>query len=492
MRVKKNIIYILILLIGFASFFWFSFSDLKFKNAEELISETPELKLLSNSETIKIKGKKTEDNQYNQNRENNKDNKDNPTEDKPENKGKNDKNEKDKNSKIQTKKDNKTSKSSKSKDDEGKNTNNKKENNNSPSNENEEFTDDPADVLVEETLSVDSLIQEIGLKGDDQIIYVKCVTGVGKDITIEALNGLYSLVLSTTGTTLIQVKYVDNNGNINTYIKKINYERPEGATPKGKEPVIHTNLKNMGVYNNPILNFDVWLTDYRGKSLSYNNAEILVNNEPADYVGEMSRQTYRTTLKAGSNTIEIKIKDKYQYTVKKKYTLYYKEGKGKILMSLEGGTVGKKYFIKPTEIEVEPGTPLSYVVVDFLEKHGYTYHYAGTLDEGFYLSRVLKKDMIKGYRIPKDLKEYIIKDTLIFDENNYESMDSLGEFDFCQGSGWMYSINGLYSSYGFNKAFVQDKDVVRIRFTLAYGKDISGYAVMDGTYGKLKQYDGDW
>lgn len=480
MKVKRNIIYILILLIGFASFFWFSFSNLKEKNIEKFGYEAPKLKLTTSTEVIKI------------NRENVKDNR---SIDKVDNKDK--KEDKDLHKNTKNKKESKDSEnSSQIKKDERKNTDsNKNKKNYDKDNsfkKDEEFTDDPADVLVEETVEVASLIKEIGIKEEAQIIYVKCVTGVGKDITIEALNGLYSLFLSTTGTTLIQIKYVDNDGNINTYIKKINYERPEGSTPKDKEPIIHTNLKNMGVYNNPILNFDVWLTDYRGKPLSYNNAEISVNGEPADYIGEMSRQTYRTTLKAGSNTIEIKIKDKYQYTVKKNYTIYYKSGKGKVVMSLEGGTVGKKYFIKPTEVEVEPGTPLSYVLVDFLEAHGYTYYYAGTLDEGFYLSRVLKKNMLKGYKIPKDLKEYIIKDALIFNEENYESIDSLGEFDFCQGSGWMYSINGLYSSYGFNKAFVQDKDIVRIRFTLAYGKDITGHAVMNGTYGKLKQYDGEW
>ena len=56
----------------------------------------------------------------------------------------------------------------------------------------------------------------------------------------------------------------------------------------------------------------------------------------------------------------------------------------------------------------------------------------------------------------------------------------------------MYSINDLYSSYGFNRAYVQDGDVVRIRFTLAYGKDIGGYAAMEGAYGVLQSYGKEW
>ena len=90
------------------------------------------------------------------------------------------------------------------------------------------------------------------------------------------------------------------------------------------------------------------------------------------------------------------------------------------------------------------------------------------------------------------VKLLCIRDRLLFDENGFESLDDLGEFDFCQGSGWMYSINGLYSSYGFNKAYVQDGDTVRIRFTLAYGKDIGGYETMAGTYGVLDSYGKEW
>jgi len=86
----------------------------------------------------------------------------------------------------------------------------------------------------------------------------------------------------------------------------------------------------------------------------------------------------------------------------------------------------------------------------------------------------------------------IVKDELMFAPDSYEGLDMLGEFDFSQGSGWMYSINELYSSYGFNKAYVQDGDVVRVRFTLAYGKDIGGFQAANMAYGKLESYGKEW
>lgn len=356
----------------------------------------------------------------------------------------------------------------------------------------EEYEDLPEDALVQQSIQVSDLMQEIGLDDPAQILYVRNITGIGSDSLLQSVNGAYAALLSTKGTTIIQVKYKDADGDTQLYIKKINYVRPEGSTPTEKQPLIRTNLKENGIYNQATLNFDVWVTNYRGKALAYSDMEVMVNGSPADYIGEMNRQTYSTQLRSGANTINIKITDEYQYTVRKTYTVFYQTGKGRITISLEAGTIGIPYLIKPKEIDVESGISLSLVLDEYLRSEGFTYTYTGNLDDGFYLAKIHKKNLIKGYKIPADLASKIRKDELLFDENGFESLDDLGEFDFCQGSGWMYSINGLYSSYGFNKAYVQDGDTVRIRFTLAYGKDIGGYETMAGTYGVLDSYGKEW
>ena len=356
----------------------------------------------------------------------------------------------------------------------------------------EEYEDLPEDALVQQSIQVSDLMQEIGLDDPAQILYVRNITGIGSDSLLQSVNGAYAALLSTKGTTIIQVKYKDADGDTQLYIKKINYVRPEGSTPTEKQPLIRTNLKENGIYNQATLNFDVWVTNYRGKALAYSDMEVMVNGSPADYIGEMNRQTYSTQLRSGANTINIKITDEYQYTVRKTYTVFYQTGKGRITISLEAGTIGIPYLIKPKEIDVESGISLSHVLDEYLRSEGFTYTYTGDLNDGFYLAKIHKKNLIKGYKIPADLASKIRKDELLFDENGFESLDDLGEFDFCQGSGWMYSINGLYSSYGFNKAYVQDGDTVRIRFTLAYGKDIGGYETMAGTYGVLDSYGKEW
>lgn len=51
---------------------------------------------------------------------------------------------------------------------------------------------------------------------------------------------------------------------------------------------------------------------------------------------------------------------------------------------------------------------------------------------------------------------------------------SVGQFDFTRGSGWMYSIGGgtSYPVKGLSEYELQDGDVLVLRYTLAYGRDI--------------------
>lgn len=76
--------------------------------------------------------------------------------------------------------------------------------------------------------------------------------------------------------------------------------------------------------------------------------------------------------------------------------------------------------------------------------------------------------------------------------DNYDR-DSIGEFDYTQGSGWMYSINGtLYEGTGMSGYKVRNGITIYVRFTLAYGKDIGGYDSTGGGYGALSSYCGLW
>ena len=93
--------------------------------------------------------------------------------------------------------------------------------------------------------------------------------------------------------------------------------------------------------------------------------------------------------------------------------------------------------------------------------------------------------MVANPSIPEDLAQLVEEASDFYDPESYHE-NSLGEFDFANGSGWMYSVNGSYPNFGFADSYLNDGDVVRVRFTLHYGKDIGGYGSMGQGSG------GDW
>ena len=63
-------------------------------------------------------------------------------------------------------------------------------------------------------------MKEIGIDDPNQIIYAKAITGAGKESWLKLINGVYSVYLSTQGTTIIQIKYKDDSGEVHTYNKE--------------------------------------------------------------------------------------------------------------------------------------------------------------------------------------------------------------------------------------------------------------------------------
>ena len=60
--------------------------------------------------------------------------------------------------------------------------------------------------------------------------------------------------------------------------------------------------------------------------------------------------------------------------------------------------------------------------------------------------------------------------------------DGLSEKDYTTGSGWMITVNDHFTSYGTSDMHLKDGDKLRLRYTLAYGKDIGGYTEGDENY----------
>jgi hypothetical protein len=59
-----------------------------------------------------------------------------------------------------------------------------------------------------------------------------------------------------------------------------------------------------------------------------------------------------------------------------------------------------------------------------------------------------------------------------------KGIDNLYEFDHGAGSGWLYSVNGVFQSASSSLCPVREGDVIEWRYTLDFGADI-GAVVAD-------------
>ena len=163
---------------------------------------------------------------------------------------------------------------------------------------------------------------------------------------------------------------------------------------------------------------------------------------------------------------------------------------GSVDVVLDATTIGLGILDTGT-LDIVEGETAASVLLRFLQERGYEPDYQGSTTMNFYLRRISRGDIAYRANVPEHLWELILRDGITTNDN-YDR-DSIGEFDYTQGSGWMYSINGtLYEGTGMSGYKVRNGITIYVRFTLAYGKDIGGYDSTGGGYGALSSYCGLW
>ena len=156
---------------------------------------------------------------------------------------------------------------------------------------------------------------------------------------------------------------------------------------------------------------------------------------------------------------------------------------GSVDVVLDATTIGLGILDTGT-LDIVEGETAASVLLRFLQERGYEPDYQGSTTMNFYLRRISRGDIAYRANVPEHLWELILRDGITTNDN-YDR-DSIGEFDYTQGSGWMYSINGtLYEGTGMSGYKVRNGITIYVRFTLSYGKDIGGY-------GSLSSYCGLW
>ena len=349
-----------------------------------------------------------------------------------------------------------------------------------------------------EKVTVDSERYRFGLKldrstGREAITNVRVSDSTGTLSLTQDSDGLYTVQMGREDRQLY-IDYKDSTGRSKTYKYLLHFQRGAEDTPEDRQPTIIAQVEAdgtvIGLTNGLTMKTPdlIVLVDGRscnGQQLYANNYTVSVNGTvvPAPISQSGYQFGYTAYLSnEGANTITITATDADGYSATRSWTVYYENGDITVTVSVEATTVGLGYLVAPTEVTVPGGTDAWTVVQQVLTENGYTVSGSGS-----YLSAIQRSGICSGFFIDSELMELIMADGM--DENGAGldpqpfSMDSLGEFDFYRWSGWMYSYNGSYPGYGFNVCKPQDGSVIRVRYTLAMGKDIGGYSSANGNYG---------
>lgn len=334
------------------------------------------------------------------------------------------------------------------------------------------------------------LIQSTGKESIDR---VRVSDSTGTFSLTQDSDGRYTVDMGREDRQLY-IDYRDSTGRSRTYKYLLHFQRGAEDTPEDRQPTIIAQVEAdgtvIGLTNGLTMKTPdlIVLVDGRscnGQQLYANNYTVSVNGTVVSAPISQSGYQFGYTAylsNVGANTITITATDGDGYAATRSWTVYYEEGTVTVTVSVEAATVGLGYLVPPTEVTVPGGTDAWSIVEKVLTENGY-----GISGSGSYLSAIQRSGICSGFFIDSELMELIMADGM--DENGAGldpqpfSMDSLGEFDFYRWSGWMYSYNGSYPGYGLNVCKPQDGSVIRVRYTLAMGKDIGGYSSANGSYG---------
>ena len=111
---------------------------------------------------------------------------------------------------------------------------------------------------------------------------------------------------------------------------------------------------------------------------------------------------------------------------------------------------------------------LSTAKVELVPASGVIFSATVVFYEGESVFNVLQREM-RSNRIHLEFMN-----TPMYNSAYIEGINNLYEFDCGEGSGWMYSVNGVFPNYGSSRYSLQNGDTVVWHFTCDRGADIGG------------------
>lgn len=313
---------------------------------------------------------------------------------------------------------------------------------------------------------------------------------------LESSNGSYAVNLDI-GNNTIRLKATDVGGKAIDQTYTVTYVPL--ATPE-TEPVMKSiNVQDGMEIDGESFNLKIKGEDYQGNKIYYSGIQVKLNGKKIQYRWSNEYVTYTLNLDSGENHIEVKLTDgdgrykDFEYDV---ICTYIAEGTpiGTVGVTIDAKVLNLGVIMSSQDIELCYGDNGALIVERAMEDFGIGSSTTGTIKEGYYLESISMSGITDGFSIDQSLYDEIEEDGLMFnlDPDTHDfiySSDSLGQFDFCQGSGWMYEVNGEFLNYGLSDYVPKDGDQISIRFTLCYGKDLGAYSQTGGSYGIKDHYE---
>ena len=155
--------------------------------------------------------------------------------------------------------------------------------------------------------------------------------------------------------------------------------------------------------------------------------------------------TYKLNFSEGKNIVRIIITDDDGRVKEFSYTVNYvkpddNEKIGTVTVSMDANVLGLGSMISGATTDLLAGDNAAKVIVRVLESKGFGCISSGSTDQGFYLSAISRSGIGRTEHIPEALKDEIDDHGITWQGSRDEperSMNSLGEKDYTQGSGWI-------------------------------------------------------
>ena len=216
--------------------------------------------------------------------------------------------------------------------------------------------------------------------------------------------------------------------------------------------------------------------DCDGNRLYSDNIEVVCGSTVPCKWQDASITGYILKLRGGENTVTIKLRDstgrqnEFCYKINCE-TAEVGEEVGRIQISVNADLVGLGTLCESDSFPVLEGETGFDTMVRFLEENGYEVTYRGSANSR-YLARISMAGRFAGAELTDKARAYLAGAGVT--PNDSRDDDSLGEFDYTAGSGWMYSRNGKKPAYAMTSAVFADGERVALVFSLDLGNDMSG------------------